>query len=1059
MSNQKTKKPLLWIILTAVFAVLMVAVIVGNSIAADYESLINMALGIDPVTVVKARGDDNEYEYFATEYQSAEDLLEDDKYWAEVLTEEGAVLLKNQNGALPLAKNAKVSIFGHSSVNMLVCGTGSADIDATGAHDLKYTLEENGVDVNDDLWNFYVDNIEKYPTVPKKGDQSIRSGDGSIDYYLVNEIPWKDISTKGDIETYDDAAIMVVSRLGGEMYDIPAKAAEFEGDKINKGNSEETATGNMLELTHNELDVLENLNKNFDKVIVLVNSCNAMEYDFIDNEKYGVDACLWIGYTGLMGLDGVADLLTGDANPSGRIVDTFCVDNLTSPAMVNFYGGTWSNVNDYMDLSGQGGGELDSNKFYNVYQEGIYVGYRYYETRYEDSVFGRAGVGEYDYSKDVKYPFGYGLSYSTFEQELAEAKESTDGKSFEFKVKVTNTGNVAGKEVVQIYFQSPYTQYDIDNGIEKAAIELCGFAKAPVAADTSKAELTKLLAPNDGQAGGDDECVVTITVDKKELRAYDANNAKTYVMDAGDYYFAVGHNAHDALNNVIALKDAEDASVTADASKIFIADNNTAGDAALAWKWNNPTLDTNTFSVSNEGEANYAITNQFDDADLNKLTAEQTDNQTVQYLSRNNWTNTWPQKLEIKLSQYLHDNLTGIKKYSDVKDSIDTTGMTLPETGDPNSTVLQDLAGADYDDPRWGQKGTLTLAQLIGKDFDDPMWEDLLDQVTFEEMCQLIGVGYHSTMSMYSIAKPQTIDENGPQGFTKKLTDITGEGGKSCAYTDENIMAATWNVELMQRIGEQLGEDIRWAGGTGLYGPAMNTHRTPYSGRNFEYYSEDGFLAGKIAAAESYGIESKGCYVYVKHFALNDQETNCRCLSVFANEQTIREVYLEPFEHAIVDGGASNVMNSFSRVGVTWSGAHAGLSTNVLRKEWGMKGFAVTDYSTSGTTYQVRLGLLAGTDTWDCSSYGAWGKELERTAKTDVIMLNAMRDATHRILYTVANSAAMNGIGPHDVLEPTTPWWKNAVVVAIVALAVLTVASAGMTAWGFIKGKKANKAE
>jgi len=348
--------------------------------------------------------------------------------------------------------------------------------------------------------------------------------------------------------------------------------------------------------------------------------------------------------------------------------------------------------------------------------------------------------------------------------------------------------------------------------------------------------------------------------------------------------------------------------------------------------------------------------------------------------------------------------------------------------------------------PTLGANNGLTLAMMMGKDFDDPAWEALLDQLTFDEMAVLIGQGYHNTAAVPSVSKPETVDDNGPQGFTQNLTGV-----KEChtAYSDENIMAATFNVELMEEMGKCLGNDMLDLGATGLYGPAMNIHRNAYAGRNFEYYSEDPFLSGEIAAAETKGIQSKGIYVYIKHFALNDNETFCRCISTWANEQSIREIYLKPFEMAVVDGGAMNVMNSFARIGVVWSGAHEGLMTNVLRDEWGMKGFALTDFSGNAAfeaggmimkSFDVAYGLLAGTDSWDSSST-QWTNNLKELYADDPDIVQAMREATHRILYTVANSSGMNGISANQTVVAITPWWQTALYTLCVVMGAMTVLS------------------
>ena len=965
--NNPKNRCVKWYVTSVLSLLLIVAMVAANIVTTNYEQVLNIALGTETSRVESDPNDTADAQYFKSDYANQDEVKAAGKAIAERLTEEGAVLLKNENGALPIASDAKITLFGHSSANVIVCGTGSADIDASEAPNFKEALESRGMSVNPSLWQFYVDNINTYATNPQKGDNSIRNGADGVTkgQYTVNEIPWGAYTdaAKADLAAYSDAAVVVFSRLGGEMYDLPATTAQ-------QGNSVETVdgSGNSLELTIQERELLKQIKEaGFDKTIVLLNAANAMECDFVDDPELGVDACMWIGYTGVAGLYGVADLLVGNDNPSGRLVDTYCMDNTTSPAHVNIYGNAWANAKEIQSKLYSLG--LDGNTWYNVYQEGIYVGYRYYETRYEDYVLDQGNHGDYNYAADVKYPFGYGLSYTTFDYSGFTVTENAD--SFDVTVTVTNTGSTAGKEVVEVYFQSPYTDYDRANGIEKAAIELCGFDK------------TGILAPGASET-------VTINVPRKELRAYDANGAKTYILDAGDYYIAVGRDAHDALNNVLSAKGADAARMTA------------AGNASFVYKWVNPALDTTTYAVSSDGEENYPITNQLDSGDLNKI-----DNggQPITYLTRSDWIGTFPgAPFQLNLTEGLMADMTGLKKYE-----------ILPTTRQM---------------PPMGKAGSLTLAQMIGKDYDDPLWEELLDQVTYEEMALLIGVGYHGTKAVPSVAKPRTVDENGPQGFTKKLTDILGNSEPMTAYSDENIMAATWNVALMEEVGRQIGEDGLALGIVGLYGPAMNTHRSPYAGRNFEYYSEDGFLGGKIAAAEVRGIQNKGVYVYLKHFVLNDSETNCRCYAIFSNEQAVREIYLQPFEHAIVEGEAMNVMNSFGRVGVVWTGAHEGLMTNILRKEWGMRGFALTDYSNTGKTYDVKLGVLAGTDSWDCSAEGkgTWSDKLIQWEKAqDVELTWAMREATHRVLYTVANSAAMNGISMTSRIVSVIPWWRWAI--------------------------------
>mgnify|MGYP002523041372 CR=1 FL=1 len=1000
MGNKKEKeckKPIALWILTGVAGALTIAFTVGTIVTDNYDDVINQALGLTEKANQKIQvGDTSKIDskYFKSDYDSTDELKKADYDVAERLTEEGCVLLKNENEALPLTKTQKVTILGHSSCNTFVCGTGSADIKADGAPTLYETLTANGISVNKTVWDYYQDMVKKgtYATNPKKGDNSIRNGDGTVKgSYTVNEIPWATLTAasgvSSSLDEYNDAAIMVISRLGGEMYDLPV-------DTDHQGNADETVSGsgNSLELTIQEAEVLHQAKQKFKKVIVLVNSANPIECDFLTKTNSDVDAALWIGYTGLEGLKGVADLLTGESNPSGRLVDTYCNDNTTSPAMQNFYSEEWTNSTDPKYAPDMAFNSLDGNKYFNAYQEGIYVGYRYYETRYEDYVYQKASVGDYHYENDVAYPFGYGLSYTTFEESKPTFKENANDDTIDVTVTVKNTGKRAGKHVVEVYSQSEYTDFDKQNGIEKSAVELCGFTK------------TKELKPNESET-------VTIKVDKKELTTYDSKVNKTYILDAGNYYLAVGDNAHDALNNIIAKKGG----VTNKGLLVGIAGEEKEGNADNVYHFNVSTTDSEKYSVGANGEK---ITNQLDEVSLSFY-----DDQEMTFLSRSNWTGTFPTHQKIALNDKLHDEMTSIKDY----EKITVEGETLP---------------------KMNQKNGLALISLREKKYDDADWNTLLDQLSYKDMCLLIGVGYHGTATIESVGKPGTKDENGPQGFSSSLTDVTGSAETLCAYTDENIMGATWNVELMEEVGKHIGEDGLNLGYSGLYGPAMNTHRSPYGGRNFEYYSEDGFLAGKIAAAEVKGIQSKGVYVFIKHFALNDEETNCRSIATFSNEQAVREIYLKPFELAVREGGAHNVMTAFSRVGVVWSSAHRGLMTNILRGEWGMDGFAISDYTTTGittsvhsrTTYDPYLAVIAGTDTFDSSDKKSQMKALQQLDyENDPHFVLAMREACHRILYVVANSNAMNGITNGTIILKVKTWWQMALIDGIIYSAVATI--------------------
>lgn len=795
--------------------------------------------------------------------------------------------------------------------------------------------------------------------------------------YAVNEAPWSKLSSaESSFADYGDAAIVVFSRSGGEGADLPS-GENGTNDSWIKGQE---GDGNYLALSAEEKELLQNLktlkdNGTFKKVIVLINSSNAIEMDFLNpeicGEDYGIDSAMWIGDVGQTGINGVAQLLAGEVTPSGSLVDSYLYDNMANPAIYNFYTQAYPNAADYNLLTDG----PDVQGMYSVYQEGIYLDYRYYETRYEDAVMGTGNAGDYNWSTTVAFPFGYGDSYTTFEYSDFNVTESAD--AFNVTLKVTNTGSTySGKETVQLYFQSPYTDYDKANGIEKASAELCGFAK------------TDILAPGTSET-------VNITVDKSELRTYDANNAKTYIVDSGDYYFTAATDAHNAVNNILAAKgytvENTDGRMTAD------------GDVALTYKWTNAALDSTTYATSENGTA---ITNLFDEADPNKSSSEPGE---VTWLSRSNWVATFPtQPVVLNATQTLADHLAFTRYDGSKADSVE-----MPTLGADNG---------------------LALVSMIGADYDDPQWDTLLDQLTFNEMVNTITLGFHNTAAIESIGKTRTKDENGPQGLTAALTG----GASAMCYTSEDVMAATFNVDLINDVGRCIGEDCLAMGYSGLYGPGINMHRTAYSGRNFEYYASDPFVAGTICAAEVNGIQSKGVYVYLKHVALNDSESSRRGVNTWLNEQAAREIYLEVADKAITDGGAWSVMTGFNRWGATWCGAYDNLLTGFLRGELGMRGMIITDYSGSSKYMDLADGLIAGSDIWD-SPDPTIHTTLAPKYENDAYIVTEMRESMHKILYTVANSNAMNGWSSADRLKVITPWWKTALYALDTVLAVLTV--------------------
>lgn len=985
----KKSRKVLWSVCTVVFTLLFAVTMIGGPIANSYASIINMVLKTESTKTI---GDVGET-YFEADYASAAEQEKAAQEICETAEANGATLLLNRENALPLAQGAKVSLFGTGSADFVYGGTGSGSVDSSKALNLKDALEADGFSVNPTVWNFYTTGAGKdYRRQLAPGSLNNYIFDNSG--YLINEVP-QSVFTNAEwnsVADYGDAAIMVVSRVCGEGSDLPWFGTG-DGD------------GNILSLSSEERDILKKLadlkaTGQVKSIIVLLNVSNPMELDFLEPSlcgvDYGVDACLWVGEVGQNGIEAIGDLLNGTVNPSGKLVDTYCYDNLTSPAMQNTY------VTSYTNAAEQGLAFKNTcNEYYEVYQEGIYVGYRYYETRYEDTVLGNANVGKYDYASTVAYPFGYGLSYTTFEYSGLTMKE--DGDNFVFTVSVSNTGSVDGREAVQIYMQSPYTDYDRENGIEKAAVELVGFEKVTVPA---------------GQTVS-----VDVTVPKSELRTYDANGAETYIVDAGNYYFATGNGSHEALNNILAAKAElkDTANGTVNLNKMV-----GTGDASLAVQYQQASMDIATYAKTADGTQ---ITNQLNHADLNKFD-DDTSNDVV-YVSRSNWKNTM------------------------LKAAITATAYQAAVQIAANDAIVAGLAIQDQPEstgemPTMGKEGTLTLSQFVGVPMDGSItvngqeytWDDLLNQLTFSDMTKLVGLAYHSTASASNVGKPATKDENGPLGLTATLTG----GGSSTGYTSADILAATFDREIAEAVGRSLGNDCLMATGkaySGLYGPGVNIHRTPYGGRNFEYYSEDPFISGQICAAQVGGIQSKGVYVYMKHFALNDQDTGRDGLCVWTNKQAAREIYLQAFEYPIEQANALCVMTSFNRLGTTWAGGDYNLLTNILRNEFGMKGIILTDFSNSNNYMDVVQGVVAGGNAWDANDANKWPAKLKEY-KDNATVCNAMRDASKHILYTVANSNAMNGVSENVQIVEVRAWWQTAIIVLDVVFGVLAVGSAVM---------------
>lgn len=911
------------IVLALVMVLLTVVVAVGIPLANNYRNMVSMFLS---QTTFTAEGGSNP-QYFVSDYATADEV---DKAATELsvqIEREGIVLMKNEDNALPLANGAKVSLLSQNSVDLVYGGAGAGSIDTSQVDNLKTALEKSGFEVNPTLWDFYETGAgaayrKQVPDIMGQGG------------FAANEVPMN-IYTEdviASMDDYNDAGIIVIGRSGSESVDLPA---------------------DYLTFTEEEKALVEFACEKFDTVILMLNVTNAMDLSVLD--IYNIDACIWVGATGQEGAVAIGEVLNGTVSPSGNTVDTWSYKPLEAPAAVN--------LGDYTITNS----DVVSGNKYIVYEEGIYVGYRYYETRYEDVILGNESADNFDYDKQVQFPFGYGLSYTTFDWTDFNVIENTD--NFTITVNVTNTGSYPGKETVQIYMQKPYTDYDKANQLEKASVELVGYEK------------TEVLEPGASE-------LVTIVVEKEQMKAYDAYGYGTYIVEPGTYYLTAGENAHDALNNILAAKGV----------------SSVQGDNTKAHLYVQTALDTTTYAVADTGNA---IENQMEDVDIKAYDTE------FKYLSRNDWTGTWP-------AVYADGQWEAPAELLAALEIIVTEN---PDAVMPEFNVISE------------EYGELKLADMIDVPYDDPKWEAYLNQFDKDELYQYISHAGYGTTAIEDEGVPGVVHKDGPAGISSTLAG----GNINCmGYPPAVVLASTWNVDLAEARGKLVGEDSLSSDVTVWYAPAMNIHRTAMSGRNFEYYSEDGFLSGVMGAAETAAFQSKGGIVTIKHFAINDQESNRIGGAMFCNEQAAREIYFLPFQMCVEDGNAWGIMSSMNRVGGRWIGGHEGIMTNMLRGEWGYEGFVITDQTSfaSFNYCDIREGLVAGNDIWLCTGQDMWQLSDEEMTAT---IMTAARQAMHRYLYIVANSNAMNGVDSDTVVKNVLAGWQIALYVLAVVILVLDV--------------------
>ena len=937
------------------------------------------------------------YSTFVADYDNTAALVAAHEAMGEQLLEEGTVLLKN-NGALPLASNARsVTLLGlRAEASTLYGATIGVSVPANQNVSLSTALTEKGFSVNATANSAYItlSADDRFKGVNRLSPSFSGVLPGEEPTYTILEPTVEDLVAvesgfMSSINQYNDAAIVVVGRPSSE-------AADYYPAGVNA----ESGARSPLSLADNELAIIDFAKEQFDTVVVLVNTSTPIEIEQLKQDD-GVDAVMWIGLPGNYGMRGVVDILTGEISPSGALSDTFASNSLSSPAMANFGVIRWTNADQYLDTA------VDRGDFYLIEAEGIYSGYRYYETRYADTVMGQGNAdstvgafdsaGAWNYDEEVSYPFGYGLSYTTFAQTLNNVEVSVEEQTVTASVTVENTGSVAGKTPVQLYAQAPY----IAGGVEKSAIQLLDYAK------------TDVLQP--GQSVD-----ITIEADLQNLTSYDVAGAQTFILDAGDYYFTVGNGSHEAVNNVLAAQG-------------YAVD----GDADNAQVWNYSGADADAFAVSANG---VQITNHLAEADYNTWNPG-----TVTYLSRSDWAGTWP------------------RTYNDLT----LTEDMLPYL---TNDFYQIASGEDVSSITFNGQSSdgLTFSDMKSIDYDDAMWDDLLNQLDLQEAVLFITQGNRNAPAMESIGfVGGQYTENAPNGFNVTLASYSDPGSPWYVPEDDSnaeymcndmacapLVAATFNKEFVYDYGVLWGNDSLFNNLPFIWGPGLNLHRHPYNGRNGEYYSEDPVLAGYIGLAMVQGGMTKGLICAPKHFAFNDQESNRNGVAPFMEEQKARELELRSFQIA-VEGGTLGLMTSFSRVGPTYVGASTGLITDILTNEWGFHGYIISDMVNPASYMTWKESVIAGTTNFDTTEVSElWADYMTATSNTfsgDATMLSAIKDRVHSTLYVYAQSNAMNSINSSSHKVEVNVWWRMAYkgvyygAIALTAVSVLGYAYSVVT--------------
>ena len=1017
-----SRKRNLWRGLTTLTASLLTVSVAAGPVVDSYRTDIDKFLGTKSSAMVTDSTDEDLYTY-KSDYSSTTELLDSIEDLGERMSEEGTVLLKNENNALPLSKDEtqKLSLLGFSSYYPVQGGDMGSSLNenkGTDADTVDFVeaLDAKGFKINEDLHDLYKSleadfktevnmwgNImEYYHITAPATDGVFASKEPSQEKMDSVDDKWKD--------SMDDYNVMLVT-IGRSSTENGTYLPGVDGVDASQNLNQTDPLG----LSDDERDLInaavEAKENNGGKVIVMLNNANAMEIDEIKNND-GVDAIMEIGFPGGYGFYGVADILSGEANPSGHLTDTYAVTNANSPAAQNFGNYEWTNADPSVNINAE-----------EVEAEDIYTGYKYYETRYADTVLGQgnadATVGSstgkaWNYDDEVSYPFGYGLSYTTFEQTLKSVDVDLANRTVTAEVDVKNTGDVAGKDVVQLYTSVPYTDYDVENKVEKSAVQLLDYEK------------TDMIEPGESQT-------VTITADAQDMASWDSsceNEAGTtgnWILDNGTYYFTVGNGAHEAVNNVLAAQDQD-----------------VEGNKDNVQTWELGDFDSSSFAVTLNGTP---VENQLQDADLNNWLEY-----TVTYLSRNDWEGTWPETYK-DLTATDEMISTMADDYSDIE-----------ANGDPSSVTF----GAD---------NGMTLANMKGvEDITDERWSTLMDQLTLEECLIRTGLGGTSTKVIESITSPEAIQNDGPNGFNSyplgQYANSDASTGDPCVIAEddpnrdykmgvmanETVIGQTFSKQLAAEWGKAVGNYSLWANTAIWWGVGTNLHRTPYNARNHEYFSEDAVLTAGQGAAIIKAGHDYGVLIAPKHLAFNDTEINRTGIAEFMTEQAARENELRGTQSCIEDANALAVMTTYNRVGCVTSNAHTGLLLNILHKEWGFKGLMSEDFIQDPAYTKIHMAVHNGV-TMTCNTgdntmaavEAVWPYWSVENASQSEELLTDLKQAMLYQNYALANSNAMDGMSTSTHIEKLNTWYDNLITGLRIGFGVLTVLCAAMYLLGLKK--------